>query len=126
MVVLVALSVISSCGSGIRAEGRLRTVESKSGTAPVLCTPARMLPFRIAINIFEPDPVSGTWVSDGVSFHIVWPPGFRLSTASRPAVLDPSGTVVARDGQILEDAGGSGGDPVTVCSIGGHVYPMVP
>ena len=38
---------------------------------------------------------------DGMALHVRWPPGFLAGTYDDPAVRDPAGEVVARDGQRL-------------------------
>jgi hypothetical protein len=83
-----------------------------------------MTPFRILVAPDESPPAWGEWQAGG-RFEIVWPPGFRLRLdGATPVIIDETGDVVAVTGELIEDAGGSGGDPVTICSINGRTYPL--
>jgi hypothetical protein len=91
---------------------------------PLLCPPALFLPFRLRIDPAVSPPVWGEWQADGSRFGILWPPGFSLRVAGAPALLDPDGVVVGQNGEVIADAGGSGSDPATVCSIKGTTYDL--
>jgi hypothetical protein len=115
------LAVLAACTTNA-----LRTVEPPLPGIIRACGTALLNPFRLHIDLADPDQVWGTYESDGRRFEITWPPGFSLRTVPDPAVLDPSGNVVGRDGQVIEDAGGGGGvgGPEVICSIGGTSYPL--
>lgn len=91
-------------------------------TAPLVdaCPAGRYVAFTIAIDRAATPPVWGVGAS-GQRLALVWPEGFTLADAG---VLDPSGRVVARAGQVIDDAMGgtdaNGAD--VICGIGGQVY----
>jgi hypothetical protein len=70
--------------------------------------------------------VWGLWEVDGSRFEIAWPYGFTLQQVPELAVVDPQGRVVGRPGQLIDEAAGSGGDPVTICMLDGVEYPLTP
>lgn len=91
------------------------------------CGAAGLNPFRLHIDPADPGQVWGIYESDGRRFEITWPRGFTVRTLPEPAVLDSSGNVVGRDGQLVDDAGGTipdSADPAVICSIGGTSYPL--
>jgi hypothetical protein len=62
------------------------------------------------------------WTADQGSTTILWPRGFSAREyQSRLELLDPSGLVLARDGE--EVSGVLGLDPEHVCMVRGKVYP---
>ncbi len=71
-------------------------------------------------------PVTVIWDKSAhtVSFRghsLSWPRGFSArELGGRLEIVDPSGAVVARDGDVLTQLGGSGG---YVCAVNGTVYP---
>lgn len=121
IIVPFALSLLIFGGCQARP---LRTVDAGAGGVPVLCTPGALLPFRLRMDPRAFEPVWGEWAADGTRFEIVWPQGFVLQTQPEPAVTDPHGKVIGRDGELLQDAGGSGGNPVTICQLDGVEYPL--
>ena len=49
------------------------------------------------------------WLADATTHarrDVVWPPGYRARFAPRLEVLDPSGVVVLREGDVVRDACG--------------------
>jgi hypothetical protein len=68
---------------------------------------------------------SGDWLTftgatSGHASAVIWPHGFTARVIDgKGALLDPSGTVIGREGDALTDLGGGGG---AVCSIAGHIY----
>jgi hypothetical protein len=108
----------------------LRTAEPPLPDVIRACGAALLNPFRLHIDLSDPSQVWGTYENGGRRFEITWPRGFTVRTIAEPAVLDPSGKVVGRDGQLVEDAGGgipNPGDPsdsAVICSIGGTSYPL--
>lgn len=119
--VLCALILLSCTAPALGGHG-LRTVASPLPGTVRACTPARLNPFRVIIDPTAADPVSGLYVADGTPFAIEWPPGFVLLTEPELAVADSAGKIVARNGDVVADAGGSAGDPAFICAIGGAVY----
>ncbi len=55
---------------------------------------------------------------------LVWPAGFSARFAPNLELLDPSGAVVGRQGDLIDDAGGgtAGGNVTYVCELHGQVY----
>ena len=104
----------------------LRTAGFVPGGPPVLCTPGAILPFRVEIDPSASVPVWGLWEADGSRFDITWPSGFTLQQLPELAVVDSEGRVVGRPGQLIDDAGGSGSDPVTICMLDGVEYQLTP
>jgi hypothetical protein len=117
----ISLVVLASCTTS-----PLRTFEPPLPGIPRGCATALFNPFRLDLDLEHPGHVWGIYEQDGRRFEIAWPPRFSVRTLPEPAVLDPSGNVVGRDGQLIEDAGGSTGiDGVAaICSIGGTTYPL--
>jgi hypothetical protein len=118
---LCALLLTACQAGGLVTEG-----PNPNPNVPRACTPALFNPFRLSIDTKQSNRVSGTFLPDGPMFEIEWPEGFTLQLQPDLAVVDPTGKIVARDGQIIEDAGGSGGGaeggPAFICAIGGKVY----
>jgi hypothetical protein len=104
----------------------LRTFSAPSAGPPILCAAARVLPFRLVIDPTKQNPVRDEWAASGSRFEILWPPGFQLVGSPGSALADPAGRVVGRSGDVIDDAGGSGGDPITICGLGDVVYPLGP
>lgn len=77
----------------------------------------------LRVDSSRPEPVWGVTRS-GMSFGIVWPPGFTLTPGEEPTVLDPDGRTIGRDGDVIDDAEGSGGEPITICGVAGRVYDL--
>jgi hypothetical protein len=66
------------------------------------------------------DRLTFTGATSGEAATVIWPHGFSaLVIDGKGALLDPSGTVIGREGDTLTDLGGGGG---TVCSIGSRIY----
>jgi len=103
---------------------QVRTIDMPAGSGPIICPAARILPFRLAIDLTASDPVWGIWESDQSRFEIAWPPGFSLRSGPDPVLVDVFGTVIGPTGTLIDDAGGSGGNPVTICSLGDVIYPL--
>lgn len=102
----------------------------------MLCTPAGILPFHLVIDPSQTPAVWGIWVANehpaglppsNARVEIRWPPHFTLQRLPDAAVLDPSGAIVGRNGDLVEDAGGSGSDgQITICSLHGQDYSLEP
>ena len=65
---------------------------------------------------------------DGAIFGVRWPAGFSAEqTDEGPVLLDPGGSIVAREGDLLRIGGGHGSsNTVEVCEINGTVYSTAP
>lgn len=116
---VVAVTVLGAC----QPVG-LRTFAAPASGPPILCSPASVLPFRLVIDPSQSNPVWGLWVTDGSRFDVIWPPGFQLRMTPQPELVDPLGSIIGRNGELIDNAGGSGGDPVTICSLGSVTYPL--
>lgn len=124
---VVALIVLVLVAGGCRpAPVGLRTIDAPPEGPPILCTSAAVGPFRIVIDPAQPNPVWGIALATGERFEIVWPPGFRIGFAPDPVLIDSRDRIVAHSGDVIDDAGGSLGDPVSICSLGDEVYPLRP
>ena len=121
--VLIALG-LSGCDEpavpavGPAATLRLQTFDGKS--CPLVGV--EDVTFRIEPDAADPVTVVA---HDGMVMHVRWPPGFVAGTAKDPVVRDPTGHVVARDGQrLVAPAKGfpklPGGWPV--CFGGGSIW----
>jgi hypothetical protein len=47
-----------------------------------------------------------------------------LRRFANPAVVDADGIVFGVDGELITDAVGSGGDPVTICGKGDRIFKL--
>jgi hypothetical protein len=99
-------------------------VEPGPGGADILCTPAALGPFRVTIDATRPDPTSGEWLNTGEPFSIAWPAGFKILSTPTAAIVDPDGSVVVRNGEVVRDAAGNAGDPVVVCGFSNRFYEL--
>jgi len=83
------------------------------------CNDALLLPVRFT-RVGEE--VAFASVSTGEEVEIIWPKDFRARlTDGRAELLDSFGVTIAREGDVLDNVGGSG-DPWNACSIGGRYY----
>lgn len=92
----------------------------RTAADPNAC-PAGALPelpatFRIDPSAQEQVVVIGR---DGRRYLVWWAPGFVAGDAADPAIRDPNGTVVARDGELLEGPRLHG---YTVCGTSDAIY----
>jgi hypothetical protein len=123
LTVLLALGPSGCDEPGLPAVGpaatlTLRTFDGKG--CPL--AGAEDVTFRIEPGEAEPVMVVA---DDGMAMHVQWPPGFVAGTADDPVVRDPTGHIVARDGQrLVAPAKGApklpGGWPV--CFGGGSIW----
>jgi hypothetical protein len=82
------------------------------------CAAALLAPVRVAISGDELVLVS---VGSGDTARVVWPSGFAAwRVGGRSVIADPWGTVIGRDGDVLEDLGGGVGtdDAFHICPYG--------
>jgi hypothetical protein len=117
---------LTGCAAVNGAAIALPTLAPPPSGQTVLCPAALHTPFTLD---GDPAATPAVWGIDagGLRFDIRWPAGFTARFTPTLEVLDPAGNVVARGGQTVGDAGGSGLNPVStdfaVCSIGGRTYP---
>jgi hypothetical protein len=123
LVVPLAIGLSGCEESGLPAVGPAATLtlQTFDGRSCPLAG-AEDVTFRIEPG--EADPVQVV-AADGMTFHVQWPPGFVAGTTDDPVVRDPTGHVVARDGQrLVVPAKGfprlPGGWPV--CFGGGSIW----
>ncbi len=112
---LMALAVTAAgCGRG----AALPTVKAVPGI-PLLCPTAAYEPFWLRIDEGQ---VFGAWQVGGERLDLTWPSGFYVGRDSAgAAVHDPEGRIVARDDQLITNAGGADG---VICTIGGRGYEL--
>ncbi len=82
------------------------------------CALALLAPARVAVAGDELILVS---VESGETLHVVWPAGFAAwRVDSRAVVADPWGSIVGRDGDVLDSLGGGLGlgDDFHICPFG--------
>jgi hypothetical protein len=105
---------------------------TETGALPIydpghFCMTAALLPVRIDGAPDANPPIWGI-ASNGSRVNLMWPPGFTLRMdAGILEVLDTDGNAVARQGELLVDAGGgtpSGqpNAPFAICQIGTRLY----
>ena len=83
------------------------------------CNDALLMPVRFTRVGAEADFAS---VATGGRVEIIWPKDFTAWLVGDQAqLLDSFGAVIAREGDVLDNVGGSG-EPWHACSIGGKYY----
>jgi hypothetical protein len=92
------------------------TTESRHFDA---CDDALLAPVRFTRN---GDEIVFLLTTTGQPIGVVWPIGFTAWLASDKAqILDPAGVTIAREGDVLDNLGGSG-NPFHACNVNGQVY----
>lgn len=95
----IAATSLMSCESAYAPP----QVPTLSNGKPVLCAGGSYAE-RVELH-GSPNDLALTWLmfsSDGHRLNVVWPPGYRARFAPTLAVLDPSGNIVAVEGQRVE------------------------
>jgi hypothetical protein len=100
-------------------EGAIRLHITTAGpNVSFACAAALLAPARIATS---GDELILVWVESGATVRVVWPSGFAAWRVGGRAVLaDPWGSVVGRDGDVLDSLGGGLGedDAFFICPYG--------
>ncbi len=86
------------------------------------CPPvAVQLPLTFRIDSAADEDVVAVTMN-GTQYHVWWSEGFRGGTTSDPVVRDPTGQIVARDGEVIRDYVLHGYD---VCATGDSIYVLL-
>ena len=110
--------VLSACAMDVRAT-RL-VLRTETGSRGGACDSATLVPVRIAHDGDAMIFVDGT----GAHLSVIWPFGFAAWLEYGRAVLYArDGSVVGREGGVLDTIGGSpGADGFHVCQVGVRTY----
>ncbi len=79
------------------------------------------LPLTFRIDSAADEDVIAVTVN-GTRYHVWWSPGFRGGPITDPVVLDPTGQIVARDGEVLRVPNLHGH---LVCATGDSIYVLL-
>jgi len=73
---------------------------------------------------FPMDSIGLESLEDGILFNVRWPSGFSVEPTDEGVVIfNRGGSIVAREGHVLQIGGGHGGSgTITVCEIDGEIY----
>ncbi|MEK6721673.1 MAG: hypothetical protein AABZ33_13550 [Chloroflexota bacterium] len=82
---------------------------------------AAQLPLTFRIDSAADEDVVAV-TANGTEYHVWWSEGFRGGTTSDPVVRDPTGRVVARDGEVLRGYTLHG---YSVCATGDSIYVLL-
>jgi hypothetical protein len=121
LVTLLLAVVLVGCTGEAPAGGAL-TIDTAPAFSPQsgaveVCNQALLEPLIVGRT---GDRLTFTGATSGHASAVIWPHGFTARVIDgKGALLDPSGTVLGREGDTLTDLGGGGG---AVCSIGGRTY----
>ena len=118
----ITFLVLAGCaGNGGASGGTALQLPTASAMSPD-CAFSALLPVKLARS---GNAVVLLRVSDGTEVSAVWPAGFRATLAAGKAeVLASDGTVVAHEGDVLDNLGGGTDQNGTfgICSVGGARY----
>ncbi len=125
-------SVIQASPDGLRTF----TVVTERDGVPVTCGSMAVEPHVTGALAADPRGPEPVWLVGraGERWSVVWPAGFRVTFDPVASLHDPTGAVVAREGdqveltQVSPDAAtGTFRDPyIASCRLFGAVYPYVP
>ena len=111
----VAIVLVVAGAFALRAANTIAGAPLELATAPAnatgLCNAARLVP----VTVGHADGRLTFRNGQGAELSLVWPDGYRARLVNGIGeLLDPNGSIVARDGDTLSGIGG-GGDPFTIC-----------
>jgi hypothetical protein len=119
LILIAAVLVVACGGAEPSLEGRTQlplTTETRHSDA---CDLALLPPVRF---MRTGDQITFVQTGTGQAWQIIWPMGFTAwLTDGRAQIVDGSGAVIAREGDLMDDVGGSG-DPFHACDFGGRPY----
>ena len=122
--VVLGLGIAGCGGTGVGTIGPDGTVAiPTSAPGATVCETGGIVPFTLQGSPTDPDHIWGVGETMHDRIRLRWPPGFTGRLGADIEVIDPTGRVVARSGDVVTDAGGGGGsDEVDICQIGGRIY----
>jgi len=129
LAVVVAVS-ITACTTPLPAlhasepgHVELQTLPPESEQTPAACMAALLT----GTLVRHPQSVFGLTYTDGKVVGVIWPFGyFARDDGGRLAVVDPSGKVLAHEGDLVSVTGGFAGDESTWTGCGGITAAMTP
>jgi hypothetical protein len=108
---LVLVAVLSGCAAAESPTPPLATLApgevalpeylAEVGGAPQLCAGVAFVGYSVVVH-GSPDDPALTWIvfgNDGHRENLLWPPGYRARFTPSLVVLDPTGQIVAREGE---------------------------
>ena len=115
---LATVVLVGACATDPR--GTRLVLPTALGQSHGACSFVLAAPFRIARDDGQMIFVN---VATGEDRYVVWPDGFAAWLEFGKAVLYASdGTVVGREGAVLDNIGGAEGAGFRVCSVGARTY----
>ena len=93
-------------------------ITTESPNLSFACTTALLAPFRVATS---GDELILVTIASGDTVRVVWPSGFAAwRVGGRSVLADPWGSVIGRDGDVLDSLGGGSGvdDAFHICTFG--------
>jgi hypothetical protein len=105
-------------GPGLPAGASRLHITTQPPNLSLGCATALLAPARVATSDAELVLVS---VASGETVRVVWPAGFAAwRIDGRSVVADPWGSIVGRDGDVLDSLGGGlgSGDAFYICPFG--------
>jgi len=125
LAVLATLVVASGCQALPVARSMFHLADSpiRTGRAPApgdMCLAGLYPPFRVFGDAWARPTVWGVRTDTGERVGVIWPHGTRAAFLPALVLWDDAGRVIAREGDVIADAGGGGGPPGTIqiCSFG--------
>jgi hypothetical protein len=104
-------------GPGLPAGATRLHIVTEQPNINLACMTAQLLPVRVAISGEDVVLVN---VESGDPVDVVWPSGFAAWRANGQAVIaDPWGSIVGREGDVLNSlGGGNSGSSFHICPLG--------
>jgi hypothetical protein len=100
----------------------VRTPIDISPSSEVACDASLLAPVEVRyVAADATQPIHYRFADSGRALHVVWPVGFRAWLDPTLQIVGSDGKVIARDGDVLSNIGGGGGnggsDTVGVCFV---------